>query len=569
MKKITISSFFWFLVFFFIIIKSSFLLFDLYSYNLDIIISFSLYGCTPTLLLVSFSFVLKGKKQYLYLILIDFVISLLFFVDIIYARAFGKLISIYMIFSEGVLIDLEQSIVSLIKVADFLYFIDLPFLLLLYNKKTYRNISIRKVIMFIVTFTACIITIVAQFNQLEDTRMIGNIRMHPLILSPIGKHMYDILSVFYEKNYTLDEQDKNAISYWLNENFKHNTPDIKYQYFEGIASGKNIIAIQFESLENIVINRLYFNQEITPNINKLLKSSIYFSNIYEQVNEGNSSDAELMFNTSIYPIKNGSTFIRFGNNRYYSLPYMLSLEGYTSIAVHGDDKEFWNRNRVFPSLGFNNYISEEQFVYKKIDGMGIADESLFLQSFDELQKLKSPFYMFIITLTSHMPFNISDEIKYLNLPYNDYSCNYLQSIHYTDKALGEFYSMLKDNGYLENSILVIYGDHEGIHKYYDTYLPENNKKIPYIIYIPGIEGFEIDNIGGQVDMMPTLSYLLGLDKIENTKFMMGKNLFSKTSSALFSSGEIIGKTYDATHLTSANYIADLIIRGDFFKEILK
>jgi phosphoglycerol transferase MdoB-like AlkP superfamily enzyme len=405
-----------------------------------------------------------------------------------------------------------------------------------------------------------------QFIKYEDSKTLGNNKLHPLLMSPIGYHMFDIYRFWYEKSEPLDNNDIAMINSWLEENSKYNIPAKNYEYLKGIAKGKNIIAIQFESLENIIINQSYYNSEITPNINKLLKSSIYFNNIYEQVRDGNSSDAELMFNTSIYPLNNGSTFLRFSDNNYNSLPYLLNVYGYTSIAVHGDDKEFWNRDRVFPSLGFDDYVYEENFIYKELEGMGISDESLFLQSFEELKKINDPFYLYIITLTSHMPFNISENNKFLNLPYNDYSCNYLQSIHYTDKVFGEFYKKLDENGYLDNTVLIIYGDHEGINKYYDTYLPKNYGEIPFIIHIPGIEGFEMNKIGGQVDMMPTLLYLLGIDENKYSKSVMGNNLLNNQPGyALLANGDIIGKTIFYTHITQINQISELIIKGNYFK----
>jgi phosphoglycerol transferase MdoB-like AlkP superfamily enzyme len=470
-----------------------------------------------------------------------------------------------MIFSKGILIDMDQSIISLLKATDFLLFVDIPIVLLLAKLCNNKIIIKRKLALFNIEFFAIILIIIMQFKQLEDTKLLGNYRNHPLIMSPIGNHMFDIFRFAYEKGVTLNADDISLINNWLEENSENSTLYNEYKFLHGLAKGKNIIAIQFESLENIVINHYYYNQEITPNINKILNSSIYFNNIYDQVREGNSSDAEFMFNTSIYPISNGSTFLRFGDNKYNSLPYILNSYGYTSVVIHGDDKEFWNRDRVFPALGFNNYIHEDNFSYKKVDGMGIADESLFLQTYDELARLNKPFYAFIITLTSHMPFDISDGLRYLELPNNDYSCNYLQSIHYTDKVFGDFYNKLNESGLLDNSIIVFYGDHEGVHKYYDTYLPENNGLIPFIIHIPGIDGFVMDKIGGQVDMMPTLLYLLGIDENDYNKSLMGRNLFSNApGSVLLQNGEIVGKVEDEDNLRSAAKIADLIIRGDYF-----
>ncbi|MGB5824029.1 MAG: LTA synthase family protein, partial [Proteocatella sp.] len=486
--------------------------------------------------------------------------------NIVYARAYGHLISFYMIFAKDVMGDLGASAISLIKWTDFLMLIDLPiiFILVLKLKNTYW--IKKKNYLFYVTVILSLSLICIQFSQLENSKMLGNYELHPLIMSPIGNHMFDIYRFAYEKGDILDREETETIDSWLEYNLKYQEPEQDYADLEGLIKGKNVIVIQFESLENIMVNKSYYGQEITPNINGLLDSSIYFSNIVEQVRDGNSSDAELLFNTSIFPMNSGSAFLRFGENTYVSLPNLLNDQGYISIAIHGDNKEFWNRDWVFPTLGFNKYIDEDQFDDKNLVGMGISDESLFKQLIKEIKKLQEPYNIFIITLTSHMPFTINKEIQYLDLPNDDVSSDYLQSIHYTDNVLGEFYNQLEHDGLLDNSILILYGDHEGIHKYYETTLSDNNYEVPFIIHVPGMKGFEVDKIGGQIDMMPTVAYLLGIENEKYASVVMGRNLFGKYSgSGILPTGKVIRETDDINHLKSAIKIADMRIRGNYFK----
>jgi phosphoglycerol transferase MdoB-like AlkP superfamily enzyme len=248
----------------------------------------------------------------------------------------------------------------------------------------------------------------------------------------------------------------------------------------------------------------------------------------------------------------------------------LNQQGYTSVAIHGDEKEFWNRDRAFESMGFDKYISEEQFQYNETEGLGILDEDMFDQSILEIEKLKEPFYFFAITITSHMPFDLSDNLRELDLEGDEYTEGYLQSLYYTDKAFGEFYNNLKEKGYLENSAVIIYGDHEGIHKYYSTELPDNNKEIPFIVNLQGMEGMVLKTEGGQVDMMPTLAYMLGIDEDEYASNVMGRNLFNMDGgSPILSTGEIVGAASNETHLLEALEISNMIIKGNYFGNISK
>jgi phosphoglycerol transferase MdoB-like AlkP superfamily enzyme len=521
----------------------------------------------PIVLLISFSFIFTQRRQLIFLFIIDFLISAVFLVDLVYARAYGHLISFYMIFAKYVTEDLGAGIISLIKWTDFLMFIDLPLLVIFLIKSRPRYLFGNRTLYFSVTAALSIGLICFQFSHLENNKLLGNYKMQPLFMSPLGYHLFDLYRFIYEKGETLDQDEISRVDSWLESNAKYQEPDEDYVNLAGIAKGKNLIVIQFESLENILVDQFFYGQEIIPNINKLLDNSIYFNNIVEQVRDGNSSDAELLFNASMYPISNGSAFLRFGDNTYVTLPKLLYEQGYTSIAIHGDDKKFWNRDRVFAAFGFDKYISEEQFTDKDAVGMGISDRSLFFQSLTEIKKLPEPFNVFIITLTSHMPFKLNKEIRYLNLPDNDISEAYLQSIHYTDNVFGEFYNQLQAEGLLNNTVIVIYGDHEGIHKYYSTTLSDNNCEVPFIIHIPGLKGSVIDKVGGQVDMMPTLAYLLGIEKEKYSSSAMGRNMFGKNSgTALLATGEILGKADNPEHLTEASEIADMSIKGDYFKE---
>jgi phosphoglycerol transferase MdoB-like AlkP superfamily enzyme len=377
---------------------------------------------------------------------VDIFISVLFIADIIYVRAYGHLITFHMVLARNVLNGLWDIIFSLTRWSDFLFLSDIPLLLLISSKTEWKNAS-RRILLFFTSFVLSAAVLCLRFIQLQESKAISDFKMHTLWMSPIGNHMYDIYSFIYESTDPLSEKETTEVDTWLENNRKFSGPSADFAALEGMSRGKNLIIIQFESLESFLIGRSFYGQEITPNINKLLGSSIYFRNIVEQVMDGNSSDAEFMFNTSLYPIRRGSTFISFGDKEYPSLQKLLKDMEYTTIAIHGDDREYWNRDEAFPALGFDRYIDETDFIDKTAIGMGISDCSLFKQTALEIEDLREPFSIFVITLTSHGPFNIGEN-KYLDLPLKDVSSDYLQSIHYTDKMFGEFYEWLSAKGYL-------------------------------------------------------------------------------------------------------------------------
>lgn len=529
---------------------------------------YSLFALAPILFFISFSFLLPQRKSHKYLLVMNFVFSLILFIDAVYARSFGRLISLHMLGATNVLNDLGSSIRSLLRVRDFLLFVDLPVLAWLFAKNHFK-LPLRRVPLFFAAFGLATALMLGNYVRLEHYKLLGNYKMLPLYMSPIGNHIYDLYRLTQDRAEELTPERVEVIADWHDDNARFLSPEIEYRSLAGSLKGKNLIIIQFESLENFLIDKEILGNEITPNLNALLDSSLYFSDVIEQVKEGNSSDAELFFNTSMYPIADGSAFLRFGENVYNSLPKILGESGYTSVAIHGDDAEFWNRNTVFPKLGFTRYIDETQFTIAEQMGMGISDEALFGQSLHEIRSLPEPYNFFIITISSHIPFELPEEQKHLTFAEENISTDYLQSIRYVDEAFGRFYRALEQEGIFDNAALVIYGDHEGIHKYYKTDLPDNHKQVPFIVHAPGLPSLEITNPGGQIDMMPTLLYLLGADQKLYEDTVMGRNLLGKFSgSPVLPTGELAAPADGWDLLQEALKISDYSIRGKFYERFV-
>ncbi len=228
---------------------------------------------------------------------------------------------------------------------------------------------------------------------------------------------------------------------------------LKEGKYTGLGHNKNLIVIQVEALQGFVIDHYYNGQEITPpNLNKLIKEqgTVYFDRYYQLIGRGNTSDAEFVSNNSLYPSMDEPTYTQYADNVFYGLPWILRDNGYTAWAFHGYEKEFWNRDNAYVNQGFERFISEEDYDVVESIGFGITDEEFFKQSMTYLKELdnldNNPFYSFIITLTSHNPFNMPEEYHVLEIEDKHKDTilgNYLQAIHYTDKALGEFIEDLK------------------------------------------------------------------------------------------------------------------------------
>jgi len=313
-----------------------------------------------------------------------------------------------------------------------------------------------------------------------------------------------------------------------------------HKYF-GIAEGRNIIVIQMEAMQNFLVGFHYAGQEITPNLNNIVRShSIYFDNYYQQVGCGNTADAEFITNLSLHAIGDEVAYEKYGDVDFDALPYLLKQKGYYTVAFHGNVGWFWNREKVYSHIGFDDFFSLEDFEQDEVFGMGLSDRSLFKQSVAILSKLKQPFFAFLVTLSSHTPFIIPEELQKLSLPeelQNTMVGNYLQAEHYADAALGYFIELLKEYGLYENSLIVIYGDHAGLYPYNrevkeimtqvlgKEYTYKEAFNIPLVFHFPGSDiQLKPHVVGGQIDFLPTIMNIVGL-KPEH-KIFLGQDLLN-------------------------------------------
>lgn len=305
----------------------------------------------------------------------------------------------------------------------------------------------------------------------------------------------------------------------------------------GQLKGKNVIVIQVEALQSMIIDQKIGDQEITPNLNKLAAESYYFPNAYSETGAGNTADAEFIVNTSMLPLNGQAAAITYTNRELTSLPRLLDGQGYTSITLHQNEVQYWNRAELYAAIGFDRYYDRAFFKNRDKMWRGSSDEVLFEDGLGVLQKLRKkdqPFYAQFITLSSHTPFTyVPASRRPLKLPYalrGSIASDYLTAESYTDKAIGEFVDQLKATGLWDDSIVVLYGDHMALKKVavkrstgddpvkvtdallHRPYGAADYQRIPLMIHVPGQSASQVvTTTVGQIDIMPTIADMVGLD----------------------------------------------------------
>ncbi|MCO5386311.1 MAG: sulfatase-like hydrolase/transferase [Desulfosporosinus sp.] len=123
------------------------------------------------------------------------------------------------------------------------------------------------------------------------------------------------------------------------------------------------------------------------------------------------------------------------------MPKILREDGYNTLAIHPDKGSYWNWMPALTAIGFEKTMDESRFNLDEKIGLGLSDGSYFRQLAPIISEQKQPFYNFMVTLTSHNPFDLPEQYRSLILSEEfDKSKlgGYFQSIRYTDEQLGIF-----------------------------------------------------------------------------------------------------------------------------------
>ncbi|QAT41194.1 LTA synthase family protein [Clostridium sp. JN-9] len=520
------------------------------------------------LILLSIALLFNGEKRVKVLYIMDIVISVILIADLMYFRYYKDILTISLLRNAKLLTGVTSSVKGLIKLQDFLFLADI--ILMRPIKRLYVNkiakLNKQKLLLRSAKFAVILAIGVAingmslykvsieqptlltsMSNRIYLTKLIGNLNLHAV-------DIYNTATNKIKNSKPLPAEKEKSIETFLSSN---NGVTVQQKNLKGVAEGKNLIVIQVEALQQFVIDKSINGQEITPNLNKWLKSSLYFNNYFYQVAGGNTSDAEFMSNNSLYPAESGAAYYIYSGNTYNSLAQSLKSKNYYTAALHGNSEGFWNRNVMYKAEGFDDFYGQRSFTLDENVGLGLSDKSFLTQSVEKMSQFKKPYYSFLVTLSSHFPYN--DTKGYGEFNVGEYEGtllgNYLKAIHYTDEQLGMFLQQLHDKGMDKDSLIVLYGDHFAIPKENadELYKFENvtNKndlqwyqyqKVPLIIHFPNDEYKGVNSAYcGQMDLYPTLANLLNLPE----KNMFGNDILnSKEQKVIFRNGSFTdGKVF--------------------------
>lgn len=513
-----------------------------------------------SLLLIGLALYVKRTKLFyslafgIYLLLFVWLIS-----NSIYYREFTDFVTVNtMLASSKVSAGLGAAALELFRPWDVIYILDFPILAFFFLKKWIRmdNRPFNKRASFAVTSLSAMLfsanLFLAEIDRPELlTRGFSNYYVVRALGLPafLGYSANQTYAANKERS-KASEADLKPVEEYIQQHYAKPNPE----YF-GMAKGRNVIYIHLESFQQFLIDyKLNVNDkeyEVTPFLNSLYHSNetFAFSNVFNQVKAGKTSDAETMIETGLFGLNQGSFMVNYGGtNTQQAAPFILSKNGYNSSAVfHGNAGSFWNRNTAYKQWGYNYFFDASYFTKQNSSNSfqyGLNDKYMLRDSIKYLERLQQPFYTKFITVSNHYPYTTSlsgDDLGFPLAKTQDETINgYFATANYLDSSIKAFFDYLKESGLYKNSIIVLYGDHYGISnsrnpslaplldKNSETWSSYDNamlQRVPYMVVIPGMgKGRIIDTYGGEIDMLPTLEHLLGID---SQKFLqVGQDMLS-------------------------------------------
>lgn len=439
-------------------------------------------------------------------------------------------------------------------------------------KKISTNSKINAIVIAVVLVFAFYYTVTASFMQndiqLKSTKsLLSNPDMPNIAVSQFGIDGYvilDIKSLIFPSNDAEDdfsqisrvEQVKTDYTRVIddtlwesiaddekNKNYKtlHNyylSQDITDENeYTGMFEGKNLIVIMMESTTNIALNEEYY-----PNLYKLYNEGWSWTNSYSPRNSCSTGNNEMGGMVSLYTINNSCTANIYKNNVYpESIFNLFKNDGYQTSSYHNYTEQYYRRKIIHPNMGSDHYYGVEELgiPYSKAYREWPSDVELMEKFLNNIED-QDQFMTWITTVSSHQPYGVDSELGTLYLDLfedTDYDMSlkrYMSKLKVLDNAIGTLIDGLEEQGKLEDTVIVLYGDHypyglddDVLNEYFDYDVSVNYEvdRTPFIIYNPNLTPTKYDEYTTFMNIVPTLANLFDLDY--DPRMYAGDDLFDK------------------------------------------
>lgn len=416
------------------------------------------------------------------------------------------------------------------------------------------------------------------------------------------KDSYNITYIDFDK--LIKNEEDNTIKE-MHKYFSSQEASKKNKY-TGMFKDKNLIVLVGESFSSLAIR-----EDLTPNLYKLYKEGFQFDNFYTPIFPVSTADGEYITDTSLIPKEGVWSFLRVaGNYMPYSYANVFEKQGYSSNAYHNHTATYYERDKYIETMGYNSYLAVGTGLEDRMDTSNWpnSDYEMVKTTVDDYIN-NEKFMAYYMTVSGHMNYTkLGNAMVYKNweqvkdLPYSNKAKGYLAANIELDKAVGELLSRLEQAGKLEDTVIVISGDHYP----YGLTLGEINElstferddkfekfRMPFLIWSGSMKGpIKVEKIGSSLDVLPTVLNLFGAEF--DSRLLMGRDILSDSDPiVIFSDRSFItdkgrynslteqftpneGVTIEEGYVDKINTIiykkyqmSRLILENDYYKHVFK
>ncbi|TLS39240.1 LTA synthase family protein [Pseudalkalibacillus caeni] len=341
--------------------------------------------------------------------------------------------------------------------------------------------------------------------------------------------VYNMMDIDFDK---LISKERNTRIRDMHNYFKSVLPTPKNNY-TGKYKGYNLIFITAEAFSPYAVDK-----DVTPTLYKMVNEGFRFTNFYNPIWGVSTSDGEYVACTGLIPKEGVWSFYKSGDNR---LPFVMGNQlkklGYKTNAYHNHSYSYYKRHISHPNMGYD---------YKAV-GKGLDMKKTWPESdLEMIEKTvpeyvnNQPFHAYYMTVSGHMQYSFNGNFiawknrKYVQaLPYSQAGKAYIATQVELDRALKRLNEMLEEAGVANNTLIALSADHypyglenKVIDELAGHHVERNFElyKSPFILYTKGMQPVMIDKPASSLDIIPTLSNLLGLEF--DSRLLMGRDILS-------------------------------------------
>lgn len=351
-------------------------------------------------------------------------------------------------------------------------------------------------------------------------------------------------------NYMTESQANSIVQRWLKiSKADKGSPVARFEEVDSINNQPpNVVLIIMESMSAENLSRHGNKYHITPFLDSIANKSLYFSNIYSAGMHTFNGIFGTLFSFPAIFRQHSMKKIQY----YNGMPQTLKQLGYSTMFFATHDTQFDNMEGFLRANGFDNIIGQTYYPSNEIKStLGVPDHVMFNYSIDYINKTAKnpkPFLATLLTTSNHGPYIVPDFFKPKN------TRDRLAIIEYSDWALKNFMEMAKKQAWYDNTVFVFVADH-GISTTTRYEISLTYHHTPLIVFDPSgkIKAGEINKIGGQIDLFPTLMGLLNLPFLNNT---LGINLMKQARPYILINADDKFGVLDTEHILILNKNGD-------------